>query len=57
MEIRTEKPAIHVKIPAGADRLGFVLVAVRPERTVVSRVIVPLQPMSAGREGNNADGG
>ena len=37
------RPSIEVTIPAGAERLGFVLVAARPDVVRVVRVIVPLQ--------------
>jgi hypothetical protein len=35
--------SIEVTIPAGAERLGFVLVAARPDLVRVVRVLVPLQ--------------
>src|SRR4029077_1067571 len=37
------RPSIEVTIPAGAERLGFVLVAARPDVVRMVRVIVPLQ--------------
>jgi hypothetical protein len=52
VEIRdSARPAIHVKVPAGGDRLAFVLVAARPERTIVNRIVIPLQPTAAGAIG------
>ncbi len=37
------QPTIQVKIPGGATRLGFVLVAARPELTIVNKVNIPIQ--------------
>jgi hypothetical protein len=36
------QPTIQFQIPAGADHLGFVLVAARTDRTIVYRIRVPL---------------
>lgn len=37
------RPSIEVTIPANAERLGFILVAARPELVRVIRVIVPIE--------------
>jgi hypothetical protein len=39
----TSRPSIEVTIPAGAEKLGFILVAAQPELVRVIRINVPLQ--------------
>jgi hypothetical protein len=41
------RPVLQVTIPPGVERLEFLVVESRPERTIVERVNVPLQPVPA----------
>jgi hypothetical protein len=47
------RPSIQITIPPGTDRLGFILVAARPERVKVVRVSVPVQSNSRSSEGSS----